>query len=232
MMHVRLKLRGAFVLAMFCSAPLAVAHADDAVEIQINFPKEEALGTIHVRGTINAPAAAIWKVVTNIHRWTQWMPMVTEARFFSDAAVQALPANPAKDPALFETLRQQHPGSAPIPGDHGVTTRMSYEAYNLPWPIKDEWVIRRYRFDASRAGESVYRVTWEKGYERNEPGSDGYWELAPTREDPQQTVMIYHFRVKAKHGLALALLKAGTKSAVTKFYHSIREEVLRVAAKP
>lgn len=215
---------GWFVCLASPAAAASAALDSGGLEMQITFPAEAAMGTIHVRGRIAAPPEAVWRAVADINRWATWMPMVTEAYFFSEAAAKAIPQNATKNLDFFQTLRRRFPGSAPPPPPTGVTTRTSYEAFDLPWPISNEWVARRYRFDASQAAEHRYRVAWEKIYDPNEPGSKGYWVLDPYPGDTQATLGTYHFEVTARRGLALRLLKLGVRSAVTKLFRAIREQ--------
>lgn len=213
---------------VFAAAPcLGVPSALDAggLEMQVSFPAEEAMGTIHVRGRVAAPPEAVWQAVADLNQWAKWMPMVTESYYFSEAAAKSIPQNATKDLPFFQALRRRFPGSAPPPPPTGVTTRTSYEAFDLPWPISNEWVARRYRFDASQAAQHRFRVSWEKVYDPNEPGSRGYWVLEPYQGNPQETLGTYHFEVTARRGLVLRLLKIGVRSAVTKLFRAIRQQV-------
>ncbi|MBI4238807.1 MAG: hypothetical protein HY696_10410 [Deltaproteobacteria bacterium] len=213
------------VLAASPSFATQPALDQGGLEMQISFPAEAAMGTIHVRGKVAAPPEVVWRAVANLNRWSQWMPMVTESYFFSEAAAKAIPRDATKDLAFFQALRNRFPGTMPAPPPTGIATRTSYEAFDLPWPISNEWVARRYHFDASQAAQHRYRVSWEKVYDPNEPGSKGYWVLEPYPGDPQQTLGTYHFEVTARRGLVLRLLKIGVKSAVTKLFHAIRQQV-------
>ncbi len=203
-------------------APTVSANEPD-MSLALNFPKEEEQGTVHVEATIRATPEVVWSILTNANRWRQWMPMVMESYFYSGQAAQAIPQQITKDRAFFDQLRTQHPGTATPPPPQGVQSRVTFEAYDLPWPIKNEWVVRRYRYDAARAREHYYRVGWKRVWNQDVP-EEGYWELRPHPEHAGATHFTYHFRVKAKRGVALALFKGGVKRSINHFIRAIREQ--------
>ncbi|MBI2343024.1 MAG: SRPBCC family protein [Deltaproteobacteria bacterium] len=209
---------------------LVGAHTGRAGEredtaITLAFPKAEAYGTVHVEAVIAASPEVVWVVLTDVDRWRGWMPLVMRAQFFSAAATTAIPTGVTKDRALFTELLDQHPGTAGAPSMHGVTPRTTFEAYDLPWPIKNEWVVRHYTYDASQAAKHRFRATWRKAWGDGQP--EGYWEISPHGDAVTASRLVYHYRVKAKRGLALGLFKAGVKRASRQLVEAIRREALR-----
>lgn len=191
----------------------------------ISFPKAEEYGTVHVEATIHASPEVVWEILTDMNQWRSWMPMVKASYFYSAPAVAAIPANVSKDQALFDRIHQEHPGSESAPPAKGVTRRTTFESYNLPWPIKDEWVVRHYTYDATLARDHRYRASWRKVW--GDLPEDGHWFITPHPINADAAYFIYHFRVKAKRGVALALFSAGIKHSVKKFIKAIRAEAAK-----
>jgi hypothetical protein len=215
-------LTACLLVVMVPGEALAKAKTLDqgAVHKRLAFSKAEAFGTVHVQAVINAPSSRVWNLFANLNGWRGWMPLVMEAYFFSDGAARAIPKVVTKDRALFDRLRQQHPGKASVPAGKGRSSRVSFEAFDLPWPIKNEWVVNRYTFDASKANTGRYRVTWHKVWFTQQ---GGYWTLEPFRNDPKRTLLTYHFNVRAKRGLTLVLFKMGVKRTINRMIKAMRK---------
>ena len=217
----------AVLLVSLSLAP--VVHAkqtplkDGGIHIKIVFPTEAIHGSIHVEAMIPAMPEVIWSALVDVNRWRTWVPMVIEAFFYSPKAKKAIPADAKKEQEFFKGLKQKYPGTASTPPMNGKARRATYEFYNLPWPIKDEWVVRKYLFDASKAGERKYKATWEKVWDTS-PGKEGYWTLEPFEGDANKTLLIYHFRTKSKIGIKQQLFRVGVKGAVERFIRAIRKE--------
>lgn len=212
------------------ASPVVQAAPANDPQIAINFPKAEALGTIDVTIHIMAPPKIVWEVLTETARWSQWMPYAARVQYLSEAAAQALPPVMKKDLPFFESLLQVHPHAAPPPSAMGKSHRVAYESYDLPWPIKNDWVVRKYRFDAQRAAAHYFSASWDKVYDPEEPGSDGYWFIEPADEGATASTFRYHLRVKAKRGLALAMFQIGVKKILKTQIRAVRTEAERRAA--
>lgn len=197
---------------------------EGGIQIHLDFPADATVGSIHVTAKVEALPAMVWSTMVDINHWDQWMPLVKESWFYSAAAVQAIPEDVTKDAKIFSDLRAKYPGRQGAPSANGKSARVAYEYYDLPWPIKNVWLVRHYQFDASHAGAQSYRATWRKSYDRKIHDSEGYWNIEPFPGAPGATLMTYHFSVKPKHGLALALFKTGVQRTVRRLIIAVRKE--------
>ena len=210
----------------FLSLFLAASLAPGLLTQTLDFPKEEGYGTIHVEAQLKASPEAVWHVLVRPQHWSRWMPMLSRSWFYSDEAIRAIPPQVPKKKKLFEELYEQFPEPAVVrieqdPAWEGI----AFEEYNIPWPIQDEWVVRRYQFDSRKKGEGVYKAQWGKIFDGSRE-IEGYWHIEPSLTLAGGTHFVYHYRVKAKTGVAMVLFKWAVRRTIDKMVHAIEKEAV------
>ncbi len=224
------KIFGTLCALLLCGPVFADNVANGDIDITLAFPGDDVPGTVRVHAMIDADPEKVWALVTNINDWKGWMPMVMEAHFYSDEFVKALPASVNKDEALFKKLETQFPGHNVAPPLEGTSTRVAFESYDLPWPIANNWSVRRYQYDNSQAATHRYLVSFRKIYERDIKGQEGTWTFEPMPAKSGATLLTYELRTKPQHGFALTLFKIGVKHTVEHMIAAIRKHVAPAAA--
>ena len=97
-------------------------------------------------------------------------------------------------------------------------------AVELPWPIKNEWVVRRYTYDESAEKD---RAAWRK-LDSKTQDDDGYWEVIARADG--KTLLKYYYRVKAKESVPKPVFKAAIGLTVNSMIKAVRHESARLDA--
>jgi len=220
-----------FILLLFFMIPnLAVANSETElmkgkVVKQLSFPEDAEFGTVHIQAVIDVPPQTVWKMLVHLEEWGQWMPSLTEGWFYSKEAMQHLPDPFPKDRNLSLELRKKYPGAegAVNPFFVGEEVRMAYENYDLLWPIRNEWVVRKYFYDSREAGLNKFKASWAQVFNRNQK-TEGYWLLEPFQNDPARTLLTYHYWVRAKAGLSRVVFKWGVQLFINRMMDHLKNE--------
>lgn len=194
-----------------------------AIIKNITIPANENWAYVNVEAIIDAPIGSVWAKLKDIPRWPKWLPMSEEADFLSREAAEKITPEMAGDKEQIISLGENFPASRDENAQSGHWQRMAYEYYNLPWPIKNEWVVRDYTYDES---ETLCRASWRR-VDSNDAREDGHWELKPWGENGEKTDLRYYYRVKPKEGFPHPIFKAAVSLTVSSMIKAIRRETHR-----
>ncbi len=187
----------------------------------IAMPKEGDMAHVNVQAIVETPPKAVWDALRDIERWPRWLPMSKTARFLSPEAEEKISQEIAKSRDKVLEIDARYPNTDHGNDRAGNWQRLVYEEYDLPWPIKNEWVIRRYTYDD---GEEKSRASWRK-IDGSSIDDDGYWEVSPWKDG--KTHLRYYYRVKVKKGVPQTLYKGAISLTVNSMIKALRREAKR-----
>lgn len=184
----------------------------------IDIPEGSDRANVKVKTVIRSSPKAVWAALVDINDWPKWLPMNSKAYFLSDEAAGLITPQVAKDQLEVIAISNAHP--APKETDHnaGSWQKMAYEEYNLPWPIKNEWVVRKYNYEER---PELMRASWKRvDSQRNE--DDGFWEVRPWKGG--STYLVYNYKVKPKEKVPEVVFKTAVSMTVTSMIKALRHE--------
>jgi len=194
---------------------------------ETTIPEGQPWAHVRVKVVINAAPAVVWGTLVDIERWPTWMPLSKRMRILSPEAAALITPEVAKDRQQVAAIEAAHPrkGDDAPPAHHWQRTIS--EEYDLPFPLKNEWTVRRYTYDEK--GDTD-KASWRKIDDRTEEVDDGSWEVAPWKEG--QTLLSYYYRVKAKEGVPRPIFKTAISLTVNSMIKALRHESARRANAP
>lgn len=218
-------------LSMICIAVIAgsAAHAklptpeqrldSGGILKDITIPGDSNMAHVTVRAIIDAPPAVVWGALKDIARWPNWLPMSKEAHFLSKEAEPLITTDVAVSQEKVIAIDRAHPNQESGNDGKGSWQRLAYEEYDLPWPIQNEWVVRRYSY---HEGAEVQKASWRKLVSENAQ-EDGYWEVSGWKDG--KTHLKYYYVVKVKGHAPEPLFKAAVSLTVNSMIKALRKEV-------
>jgi len=186
---------------------------------KIDMPPESKFAYVSVWALIDAKPGVVWNTLKDIDNWPNWLPMNEKAFFVSAEAEKLITVQIARVRTKVEEINTQHPPDEDTPSPDGKWKRMAYESYNMPWPLKNEWVIRHYSFDET---ENPFVATWRK-VAADDDKDDGFWKVKGWTDD-KHTHLEYYYRVKRKEGVPDVLFSGAIKLTVNSMIKSLRRE--------
>jgi len=188
---------------------------------EITIPEGSDRAKVLVNAVINSPPEAVWAALIDIGSWPKWLPMNRVAYFLSPEAEKLITPDLAKDHDKVLEINKQSPPAKETSQYSGHWERMAYEEYDLPWPLKNEWVVRRYKYDESA---DLRKASWKRvDSKRND--DDGSWEVKPWKDG--RTRLIYLYYVKAKKGVPQPIFKTAVSLTVNSMIKALRHEASR-----
>jgi ribosome-associated toxin RatA of RatAB toxin-antitoxin module len=185
-------------------------------DIQISEGSDRA--NVKVKTVIKSSPKAVWAALVDINNWPKWLPMNSKAYFLSDEAAGLITPQVAKDQLQVIAIGNAHPAGKETDHNSGSWQKMAYEEYNLPWPIKNEWVVRRYNYEER---SDLMRASWKRvDSSRNE--DDGFWEVRPWKDGG--TYLVYNYKVKPKEKVPEVVFKTAVSMTVTSMIKALRHE--------
>lgn len=190
----------------------------------IYFTDGGEIAVVNVKALIEAPPEKVWQLLTNIKGWSSWMPMLSQAFVINSSGLAGLSANPQKNEQLHNKMRSLPMSYASI-GNQGKKSLTTFEEFDLPWPINNDWVIREYTFDASGANSSNYKVSWHQIFEGC-TGRGGSWKLTPyNANNDNDTLFEYNFRVFKKKEASQGIFRTIIGQTAQRFVEAIRKNL-------
>lgn len=189
---------------------------------EITIPEGQDYATVLVKSIIDSSPKAVWAALINIGRWPKWLPMNRKAWFLSPEAEKLVTPNVARSQSEVLAINKLYPPSKISDKPSGHWEHIAYEEYDLPWPIKNEWVVRRYKYDES---VDVWRASWRLVNTKRDE-DDGYWEVRPWKGG--STYITYLYRVKAKDHVPHFVFKTAVSLTVNSMIKALRHEAAKV----
>lgn len=188
---------------------------------KIDIPEGQQWAFVDVTAVVDSKPATVWGMLKDMSKWPKWLPMSRKVGFLSPEAAALITPEIAADEAKTMAIDKAHPATQNQPDFSGHWQRTAYEYYDLPWPIKNEWVVRRYTYDETPEKD---RAAWKKLDSKLEE-DDGYWDVSPRPDG--KTLLKYHYRVKAKESVPRPIFKAAVSLTVNSMIKALRHEAGR-----
>jgi len=188
---------------------------------EITIPEGSDRANVLVNAVINSPPEVVWAALIDINRWPKWLPMNRVAYFVSPEAEKLITPEAAKDHAKVLEINKQNPPAKETTKFSGHWEHTAYEEYDLPWPLKNEWVVRRYQYDE---GADIRKASWKR-VDSTRDEDDGSWEVRPWKDG--HTHLTYLYRVKAKEGVPQVIFKTAVSMTVNSMIKALRHESAR-----
>ena len=188
---------------------------------EITIPEGQNYANVIVNAVINAPPQLVWATLIDIARWPKWLPMNRKAGFVSPTAATLITPENARDRAKVLEINTQNPPLKDASQRSGHWEQVAYEEYDLPWPLKNEWVVRKYKFDESA---QLSRASWRRVDSKRDV-DDGYWEVRSWKDG--RTHLTYYYSVKAKENVPEVVFKGAVSLTVGSMIKALRHEVTK-----
>jgi len=188
----------------------------------INIPAGSDRANVHVNTVINSSPKSVWAALVDIGSWPRWLPMTKTAEFLSDGAAKLVTPDIAKDRAKVLEISSRYPLGKSSDTGAGHWQRVAYEEYDLPWPIKNEWVVRRYNYNEEN---DLFRASWRR-IDSTRSEDDGFWEVRPWKNG--RTYLTYCYRVKPKENVPEIVFKTAVSMTVNSMIKALRHEAARL----
>lgn len=185
---------------------------------EITIPGGSQWAYVRVRAVVDSSPQAVWATLININGWPKWLPMTKKAWFLSDEAAQKITPEIARNKDEVLAIDARDPPAAPKQTHNNHWQRIAYEEYDLPWPLKNEWVVRRYTFDET---DEINKASWRK-VASTDSEDDGYWEITNWKDG--KTHLRYYYRVRSKENVPQPLFKAAVSLTVNSMIKALRRE--------
>jgi hypothetical protein len=187
----------------------------------IIIPGEEMTAYVTVRAIVEAPPKVVWDTLKDIENWPDWLPMSKEAHFVSKEAEAKITEEVAKDREKVMEIDRALPNGERGNAGSGRWQRVALETYDLPWPLQDQWIIRRYTYDESpeRMKASFRKI------DGSSQEDDGYWEISKWKDGT--THLKYYYIARVKGDAPKPLFKAAITLTVNSMIKALRREAKR-----
>ncbi len=192
--------------------------ANGGIIKDINMPGDGMTAYVTVRAIVDAPPKAVWDALKDIEGWPRWLPMSKEAHFVSKEAEAKITPEVAKRREEVIAIDEAHPNGEKGNDGSGRWQRVALETYDLPWPLEDQWIIRRYTYDE---GEERMKASWRK-VDGSSQGDDGYWEIKGWKDG--KTDLKYYYIATIKGEAPKPLFSAAINLTVNSMIKALRRE--------
>jgi len=173
---------------------------------------------VTVEAIIDAPPKAVWDTLKDIEGWPRWLPMSEEAHFVSKAAEAKITEDVAKDRDKVIAIDREHPNGEHGNNGKGKWQRVALETYDLPWPLDNQWIVRRYTYNEK---SETMKASWRK-VDGTSTEDDGYWEVKSWKDG--RTDLKYYYVARVKGGAPKPLFKAAINLTVNSMIKALRRE--------
>jgi len=192
--------------------------ANGGILRDIIIPGDDMTAYVTVRAIVDAPPAVVWDTLKDIENWPSWLPMSKEAHFVSKEAEAEIDQETAKNREKVMEIDRTLPNGEKGNSGSGRWQRVALETYDLPWPLADQWIIRRYTYDESpeRMKASFRKI------DGSSKEDDGYWEVSSWKDG--KTHLKYYYIARVKGDAPKPLFKAAITLTVNSMIKALRRE--------
>lgn len=224
------------IIYILASAPV-IATANPSLEERlengaiikdVQTPGDSSWATVGVSAVIDVPMDVLWGTIIDIEAWPKWLPMMGRAWFISDASEERITREIAKSRDEVYAIDAEFPHERGGGNEgRGRWHRTTIEEYDLIWPLRNEWVVRRYDFDEA---STPHRASWHK-LDNADDSDDGAWEISPWK-DGKRSLLKYNYRVKVKEGVPRPVFRQAVSFTVNSMIKALRREAGRRVNQP
>lgn len=214
-------------LLFFLLCPIASSAGLPTVEERLNIggivkevdiPNEGLWAYVVAEAIIESPPKVVWATLADIDHWNRWLPMTHQAGILSEEAASKITSQNAVNKDEVLAINAQYPAAADTKTEKNSWECIAYEDFNLPWPLKNQWQVKRYVFEDS---ENMKKAVWRK-VATVDNKDDGFWEITPWKDG--KTHLRYYYRVKAKRHIPNPVFKTAVSFTINSMIKALRRE--------
>lgn len=177
-------------------------------------------------GVVKAPPAKVWQVISDVNRYSEFMPRTVNSRVVTPEQVAQLGQVPPASAAEVEAvLGPIPPDPAPFRQPGGKNVEYLYGRLRLPWPLGERWYILRLERDETQAERQVYTATWRLMM-GNLRENRGEWHLKAFGEG--HTLLLYRLAADPGCRVPKFLLNQGTLVTLPEVLQAVRRRVAQM----
>jgi hypothetical protein len=147
--------------------------------------------------------------------------MTSQAGILSEEAASKITPQNAVDKEEVLIINAKYPAATQAKTEKNTWQCIAYEDFNLPWPLKNQWQVKRYTFEDS---QDMRRAVWRK-VATVDNKDDGFWEITPWKDGA--THLRYYYRVKAKRSVPDPIFRTAVSFTVNSMIKALRREAKR-----
>ncbi len=180
---------------------------------------------------IEAPPRVIWRLFLAANDWNRYgLPSLADSRTVTEE-IGHLSSQTENIHDVYHILsgRVFDPFANQKPGAQWINYALQH--YDLPWPVKNRWMILKNTNDESRSLIGTYRTDWVK-VAGNVKTVTGGVTLQAVAGEPEMTYLTYHVESNPGSSVPKFILKWGVRRSMPAAIRVIRREAARIYGKP
>lgn len=184
-----------------------------------------------MEGVIQAPSRVVWQLFLETNDWKHYgLPTLADSRAVNEAIVEKV-GNSRKVSDFYEVMGEQRINPTIGRKSAGIWHSLTFQYYDLPWPVSNKWMIVKNKNDETRSKEGVYSVEWDK-VAGNVKTMSGTLKITPFEGDDRRTLLEYNVLADPGTSVPRFLVRWGVKSTMPAVIQAIRRQAERVYGRP
>jgi hypothetical protein len=181
---------------------------------------------VYARATLDGRPAEIWRVLVNVNRHKEYMPLVYESVYIGEKGIQALTEARTNNANLLRRVARKHQiNTARISGRSWE--EKVFMTLDLPFPVANRWYVLTLKQDESKASRGIYQQCWSLVM-GNIDEAIGCWKIKPS-EIPGKTFVYYENINDAGGKVPKWMSRLGATQTTPKILKSLEKFVQHVA---
>lgn len=199
--------------------------AGEIISFSENVPGSAAkLG--EVKGVVNAPPEKVWRVVSDVNHFKDFMPRTLRSRVVMPEKLEMLLQKKPTQAREVETILGPTRPDPDLFRVHGQKfVEYLYGMVDLPWPLGNRWYIIKVVRDETQAAKHRYTSSWTLVM-GNLRENRGVWRLEPFGE--LKTLVLYRLITDPGGIIPPFIVKQGTYITLPKVIAALRKRVAQI----
>ncbi len=223
-------LAGLFVLPVNAWPPFA------ATELQVlrqgkvlsEGGHEKRVVWARMAGVVKASPMVVWELFIDSDAWPRYgIPRLIDSRLVSRELAAAMKTEKKVDD-FYASLGTQQVSLKGQRRVGGKWTHFAFQHYDVPWPVKNRWMIVDTEDDETASGEGRYLAVLRLAG-GNLKEMEGEFRLSRFQGDPRRTLLEYSVRTDPGAHVPRFLVKWGVKKIMPAVIQAIRREAKKRA---
>ncbi|MBI2501029.1 MAG: hypothetical protein HYW02_06120 [Deltaproteobacteria bacterium] len=208
------------------SQPLSVDERLRRGEVVSEGGYEGALVWAKMIAAIEAPPSLVWQIFIDSDRWLSYeIPTLLDSRLVTPKITNQV-GESKKVGHFYEILGRQSFSMRSQRLVGGEWGHDAFQFYDVPWPVKNRWMIIRVQDDETKSLTGLYRATMTKAA-GNIKSLEAEMVLAPFEGDPRRTRFVYSVRTDPDAHVPKFLIRWGVKRVMPAVIRAIRQEAMK-----
>ncbi len=182
-----------------------------------------------MRGVIDAAPSLVWEIFIEADRWLDYrMPTLIDSRIVpEEVARKSADSKSVRD--FYKVLGSQVFPVEPIRKKGGEWEHLAFQYYDVPWPVRNRWMILRTRDNETKAKRGNFRAVWSRAA-GNINTIEGYFLLTPFEGNRQKTLLEYYVKTDPGAHVPRFMIRWGVELIMPEVIKAIRREATRRVA--